>query len=65
MKKIALSAVAMMAVSSMAFAGGDFETIEPVVTVPVVEEVDNSSFYLGLGLSAVSSRDASVKYEFL
>jgi len=64
MKKTALSAVAVVAMSSMVFAGGDFETVEPVVAVPVVEEVDNSSFYLGLGLSAISSRDSAVSMDF-
>ena len=62
MKKIALSVVAIVGMSSFGFAGGDIAPVaEPVV---VVEEVDNSSFYLGLGLTAVSTRDSSVDLNF-
>ncbi len=42
-----ISVCTVAAMSGVAFAGGD---IEPVMIVPVVE-VDNSSFYLVLGLS--------------
>jgi len=45
MKKITLSLVSIMALSGLAFAGGD---IEPVVEEPIMVE-DNSAFYLGLG----------------
>ncbi len=49
MKNIVLSAVAVLAMSSFAVAGGD---IEPVVE-PVVESVvDDSGFYLGLGANS-------------
>ena len=45
-----ISVCTVAAMSGVAFAGGDFhEVVEPVI-VPVVE-VDNSSFYLVLGLS--------------
>jgi len=48
MKKIKLSLVSIVALSSLTFAGGD---IAPVVEeMPVV--VDNSAFYLGLGIGA-------------
>ncbi len=59
MKKSIMSLAAVVAMSSFGFAGGDVAVI-PVV----VEEVDNSSFYLGLGLAAVSTRDAEVSMDF-
>ncbi len=47
MKNIVLSAVAVLAMSSFAVAGGDITPVEePVVVEPVI---DNSAFYLGLG----------------
>jgi len=36
--------------------------VEPIVAVPVVEE--ERPFYVGLGVAAVSSRDASVSMDF-
>ncbi|MEA3419429.1 MAG: outer membrane beta-barrel protein [Campylobacterota bacterium] len=64
MKKITLSLVSVIALSGMSFAGGDFEpVVEPVVAVPVVVE-DTSGFYLGAGLAAVSTRDATVNGSF-
>jgi len=59
MHKIVLSVWAVIGMSSLGFAGGDFETVvEPVVAVPVVLE-DKSDFYAGLGLTAISTRDAA------
>ena len=58
MKRIVLSVAVM---SSLAFAGGGFKDVEPAVEpviAVVVEEV--SPFYVGLGLSAVSTRDGSL-----
>ena len=46
MRKITLSLLTIMALSGLAYAGGDVETIEEAIVVPVV---DNSAFYLGLG----------------
>ena len=57
---ITLSAVA--AISTSLFAGGNVAVIAPVVEEPVI--VDNSSFYIGLGLSAVSARDSEVSLDF-
>lgn len=45
MKKVTLSLVSILALSGLAFAGGD---IAPVVEEPIIVE-DNSAFYLGLG----------------
>ncbi len=55
MRKIVLS---MAAVSSLMFAGGD---ILPVVAASDVEE---SGFYVGAGLAALSARDSSVSMKF-
>ena len=62
MKRIVLS---VAVISSLAFAGGGFKdvepAVEPVVAVPIiVEEV--SPFYVGLGLSAVSTRDGDLSF---
>ena len=63
MRKIALS-VAIM--SSLVFAGGGSKeatpVVEPVVVIPMEKEL--SGFYAGLGVSAVSSRDASFSMDF-
>jgi opacity protein-like surface antigen len=64
MKKIIMSVCAAAAMSGVAFAGGDFvKVVEPVVVVPV-DVVDDSSFYVGLALSAISSRDSDVSMDF-
>jgi len=54
MKKIILS---LAAISTLGFAGGD---IFPVV---VADEIDDTGFYLGAGISAMSSREASVSMD--
>lgn len=48
--------------SNLALAGGDFETVEPIVAIPPVEQ-DNSSFYLGLAMASVSARDAGISMD--
>ncbi len=67
MKKIVLSVCTFVAMSSFVFAGGGMKevapAVEPVVAVPMVEEL--SGFYAGLGLSAVSTRDASISMDFI
>ncbi len=52
--------------NSLGFAGGDFVTPEePQIIIPVVmDEVDESGFYAGIGLSAISTRDADVSLDF-
>ncbi len=66
MRKIVLSVSAVVAMSSFVFAGGGMKDVEPaaepVVVIPMAEEL--SGFYAGLGLSAVSSRDAAVSMDF-
>jgi len=59
MKKVSLSLVAMVAMSNLLLAGGD---IVPVPVPLVVEEENN--FYLGLGIAAVSTRDADTSLDF-
>jgi len=55
MRKITLSLVSMMALSSFVMAGGDIAPVEEPVIVPVV--VDNSAFYVGLGFGQVAIND--------
>ncbi len=63
MKKVVCSAIAMVALSGVGFAGGDMAAVvEPVVAVPEVEE--SLGIYAGLALSAVSTRGASVDLDF-
>ena len=62
MKNIVLSAVAVLAMSSFAVAGGDIlPAVEPEVEVIVVEEVEvvavDASFYLGLGYGSLSGEE--------
>ena len=65
MKKIVLSICAIAAMSSLSFAGGDIETPEePKVIIPVVVEEESSNFYAGLGLTAVSTRDADISVDW-
>lgn len=52
MKKVILSVVTMVAMSSTSFAGGDFTpVVEPVIEVPILQ-ADVSGLYLGLGVSS-------------
>ncbi len=54
MKKSIFSIVAVMALSGLAYAGGD---IAPVVEEPIVVIEDNSAFYLGLGFGSATVND--------
>ncbi len=65
MKNFSLSLVAVLAMSTFAVAGGDMvPVVEPLIEVPVIiEEEDNSKFYLGLGYSYVEE-DFDVKPDF-
>jgi len=53
MKKIALSIVTALTMTSVAFAGGDIAPVEPEVSVPEVVSTPGS-FYVGLGYSYVT-----------
>ncbi len=66
MKKIVLSVCTVAAMSSLVFAGGGMKevtpVVEPVVVIPVVEEL--SGFYAGLGITAVSIRDSDISVDW-
>jgi opacity protein-like surface antigen len=54
MKKVSLSIVALLAMNTFAFAGGDFTTpVEPQITIPEVDE-STGSFYVGAGYSYIN-----------
>jgi len=58
MKNSFLSVVTIVALSSLSFAGGDIAPIESEVEViPTEVSVDESAFYLGLGLSTMALYD--------
>ncbi|WP_373033985.1 porin family protein [Sulfurovum sp.] len=62
MNKVVLSVCTVMAMSSLGFAGGDMKDVEPAV-VPVVEVIEEEkNFYVGLGLSALSTREGSLDF---
>ena len=62
MKKIVLSVWAVAAMSSLGFAGGDMKDVEPAIE-PVVEiETAEKNFYVGLGLSALSTGTGSIDF---
>ena len=61
MNKFTLSVLTVFALTGAGFAGGD---IEPAVAPAPMEEVSPSAFYIGLGLSAVSTRDAAISLDF-
>ena len=55
MKKVVLSTVAMVAMSTLSFAGGDIAPVEPMVGETVVMAgPSHSGGYIGLGFSAVA-----------
>jgi opacity protein-like surface antigen len=61
MKKSILSLVSILALSGLAYAGGD---IAPVVEEPVVVMEDNSAFYLGIGIGDAAVNDDVTSEEF-
>ena len=65
MKKIVLKVSAVLAMNSLVFAGGGMKevtpVVEPVVAIPVAEEV--SGFYVGGGVAAVVAHDSAVDME--
>ena len=67
MKKIKLSILAFVSVSSMVFAGGEIDA--PLVSLDeATSTIDasgiHSDFYVGLALSAVSTRESGVSLSF-
>lgn len=59
MKKIVIS---LAAASTILIAGGDFIPVEPVVETPVI--VEQSPFYLGIGIGDASVNDDDTSEEF-
>ncbi|HHD78484.1 MAG TPA: porin family protein [Epsilonproteobacteria bacterium] len=60
MKQTTLSLVAMIAMSSFGMAGGgESPVVEPVTVIPAI---DQSALYVGIGLSAVSNREAGLNF---
>ena len=62
MKKITLSVVSILALSGLAFAGGDIAPVEPVVETPMV--VEKSPLYLGLGFGQAKVNNDDTSEEF-
>lgn len=62
MRKIRLSAVSILALSGLVFAGGDIVPVEPQVVLPVV--VNNSAYYLGIGIANGVVNDDFTNEEF-
>ena len=60
MRKRVLSLMSILTLSGMAYGGGD---IAPVDAVPVVPIVNESAFYLGLGMGGSSIDDAQTDEE--
>jgi len=69
MKKINLSLVALLTMSTFAVAGGDIApisdvTVESVADV-IVEEVSTGTFYAGIGYSSMRSNITNIKFDNL
>ena len=54
MKKITFSAVALAAMSTMMFAGGDIKPVTNTEPITAVEHSDDSDFYVGLGYTSIT-----------
>lgn len=63
MKNSLISVVAVIALSSFGFAGGDIEPVEPVVGAPMVESSAGNA-YVGLGFAVASTRGSNVDLDF-
>ncbi len=62
MRKITMSIVSMIALSSLSFAGGKIVDPAPTEVLPIF--ADDSAFYIGLGLSGLSLRNDFTDEEF-
>lgn len=63
MRKVTLSMTAALAMSTFAVAGGDITPVEPVVEVPMVEEVSTGGFYAGIAYSLMGSDITTSTYD--
>ncbi len=59
MKNITMSIVALLAMNTLTFAGGDISPVEPQIMVPEVESTPGS-FYVGAGYSYMNL-DAGIR----
>ena len=62
MKKLFGSIAAIVVLGGVAMAGGDIAPVEPVDNMAILTKAEGN-FYTGLGISAVSARDASVSMD--
>ena len=56
MKKVTLSMIVALAMSTFAVAGGDIAPVEPMVETPVIEE-STGAFYVGLAYGLINIDD--------
>jgi len=64
MHKIVLLVWAVIGMSSLGFAGGDMKDVEPAIEPVITIEESKSGFYVGLGIAAVSTRDAEISVDW-
>lgn len=63
MKKLNLSLVTVLAMSTFAFAGGDIAPVEPMIETPMVEEASTpGAFYLGLGYGMANTESTDTYF---
>jgi len=62
MIKISIAASALLCMGTSAIAGGDIAPVEPVVETPVI--VEQSPFYLGVGIGGGTVNDDDTSEEF-
>ncbi|MBD3791122.1 MAG: porin family protein [Campylobacterales bacterium] len=65
MKKVTLSLVAIISLSTFAVAGGDITPVEPYVNVPEVKTERTGNFHLGLGYSYMNMNVENFNYDSL
>ena len=61
MRKITLSLISIAVLSGVSYAGGDIEPVEVPVVTPVI---DNSAFYLGIGIGDATVNNDTTSEEF-
>lgn len=59
MKTLTSTIATLTMLSSLAFAGGDIDPVEPQLEIPVMEEIGEDYFYLGLGYSYLQMNNAA------
>lgn len=59
MKTLTSTIATLTILSGFAFAGGDIDPVEPQLEIPVMEEISEDYFYLGLGYSYLQMNNAA------